>query len=219
MATKTDQADQAHPTPPARSSGRMSAGERREEIITVAVEHFARNGYNGTSTDAVARDAGISQPYLFRLFRTKRELFLACHDRCHEVLVDLFRGAGRGVPADDRVKALGEAYVAFLSSDRDALLFQMQSYAACADPEIQAHVRARYVELVREVMSITGAGPGGVWEFFSHGMLLNVAASLDLKAVAGEERWAAEWLSPGVMLAEAREERASRERDADPHAS
>lgn len=197
----------------------MSAGERREEIITAAVEHFARNGYNGTSTDAVARDAGISQPYLFRLFRTKRELFTASHDRCHEALVELFRSEARDVPAEDRMKAIGQAYVAFLSSDRDALLFQMQSYAACADPEIQAHVRTRYVELVREVMRITRAGPGEVWEFFSHGMLLNVAASLDLGAVADEELWAAEWLSPGVMIAEAREERATRERDADPPAA
>ena len=68
---------------------RKSAEERREEILTVAIEHFGRGGYHGTSTEAIARDAGISQPYLFRLFRTKKELFLACDDRACEKIVDV----------------------------------------------------------------------------------------------------------------------------------
>ena len=67
----------------AATKTRKSAEERREEIVSAAFEHFAQSGYNGASTDAIARDAGISQPYLFRLFRTKRELFLACVDRAH----------------------------------------------------------------------------------------------------------------------------------------
>ena len=63
---------------------RRSAEERRREIVEIAISHFAQHGYNGTSTDQVAREAGISQPYLFRLFGTKRELFLACHAAMHE---------------------------------------------------------------------------------------------------------------------------------------
>ena len=63
---------------------RRSAEERREEIVEVALRHFAKGGYHGTSTEAIAREAGISQPYLFRLFRTKRDLFVACCGRCYD---------------------------------------------------------------------------------------------------------------------------------------
>src|SRR3954451_7261227 len=118
---------------------RKSAVERRDEIVTAAIRHFAAGGYAGTSTEAIARDAGISQPYLFRLFRTKRELFLACQQRSHERILQTFERAAEGVPQEERLEAMGHDYVALLA-DRTALLFQMQSYAACADPEIQARV-------------------------------------------------------------------------------
>lgn len=187
-------------TPP-----RRSAGERREDIIAEAIRHFARSGYNAASTDAIARDAGISQPYLFRLFGTKKDLFLACHQRVHERVVANFRRAAQGLEPVDRLMAMGAAYIELLA-DRDALLFQMQSYAACADPDIRAQVRARYVELIRDVREISEAGPADVWLFCSSGMLLNVIASLDLEAVAGEEPWLAQWLAPGELLAELRGE-------------
>jgi AcrR family transcriptional regulator len=63
---------------------RRSADERREQILGIAIEHFAVGGYRATSTKVIARQAGISQPYLFRLFRTKQELFLACDERACE---------------------------------------------------------------------------------------------------------------------------------------
>ena len=121
---------------------RKSAEQRRAEIVQIAVEHFALGGYNGTSTDAVAREAGISQPYLFRLFKTKRDLFLACHDRQHERLYETFRAAAAAAPQGERLAAMGIAYTALLE-DRHALLFQIQSYAASSDPVIQARVRAQ----------------------------------------------------------------------------
>src|SRR5215210_137212 len=135
---------------------RKSAAERREEIIAAAIGHFAVSGYTGTSTEAIARDAGISQPYLFRLFKTKRELFLACHEVCHGRIVETFRAAARDAPPAARLEAMGQAYVQLLD-DRTMLLFQMQSYTATADPEIQAQVRARYGELVQEVGRLTDA--------------------------------------------------------------
>ena len=70
---------------------RKSAEVRREEIVGIALRHFAEGGYHGTSTEAIAREAGISQPYLFRLFRTKRELFLACTERCFARVTGVFR--------------------------------------------------------------------------------------------------------------------------------
>jgi len=178
---------------------RRSAAERRGEIIEIAIEHFALKGYNGTSTDVVAREAGISQPYLFRLFHTKRELFLACHEVMHARIAESFAEAARGLPPEERVPAMGKAYSDLLA-DRTSLLFQMQSYAASSDPEIQARVRERYADLVRQVGEATGAEPAELWSFFANGMLLNVIAALNLEVLAPSEEWAACWVEPQKML-------------------
>jgi AcrR family transcriptional regulator len=182
---------------------RKSAEQRREEIVRIAIEHFALGGYNGTSTEAIARDAGISQPYLFRLFRTKRELFLACCGTMHRRIGTTFETAARDAPEDEVLEAMGAAYIALLQ-DRHTLLFQMQSYAACADPEIQAHVRDGYATLVRLVEEVSGASPAELWAFFSTGMLLNVIAALDLDTLAvGGEEWARCWADPKTLLEDA----------------
>ncbi len=181
---------------------RKSAAERREEIVAIAIGQFALGGYRGTSTDTIARDAGISQPYLFRLFKTKRELFLACYDVSHERILETFRSAARDVPAENALPAMGMAYEDLLADDT-GLLFQMQTYAACSDPVIRAHVRERYGEVVKEVTRLSGAPPELVWQFFSNGMLLNVVASLDLPAIAEREAWAQAWCSPGELIRKA----------------
>jgi AcrR family transcriptional regulator len=182
---------------------RKSADERREQIIALATDQFALAGYKGTSTEAIAREAGISQPYLFRLFRTKRELFLACLNHADSRIMTSFRAAAAGVPQEEALAAMGKAYVELLA-DRTALLFQMQSYAACSDAVIQARVRENYGALVTEVTRLSGADPAAVWQFFSHGMLLNVVASLDLGAIADEQDWARRWCEPGELIRLAR---------------
>jgi AcrR family transcriptional regulator len=184
----------------APTSRRKSAEERREEVVAVALRQFALDGYHGTSTETVARDAGISQPYLFRLFRTKRELFLACNARHHALLVDVFTRAADGAPAEERLKHMGHAYMQELLPDRTQLLFQMQSYAACSDPDIRAEVRACYGRLVEEVARLSGAPPAKVWRFFATGMMLNVVASLELEEVADEDDWARSWSHPEGLL-------------------
>jgi AcrR family transcriptional regulator len=160
---------------------RKSAEVRREEILAVALEHFAAGGYHGTSTEVIAKEAGISQPYLFRLFHTKRELFLACNDRACEKVLDAFRRAAATAPAGERLQAMGHAYVTELLPDRHAILMMMQGYAAVSDPEIQEHVRRRYGDIVSEVAELSGAEPDEVWRFFATGMLLNLVAALDLE--------------------------------------
>jgi AcrR family transcriptional regulator len=159
---------------------RKSAEQRREEILEIAIEHFAAGGYHGTSTEVIAKEAGISQPYLFRLFRTKRELFLACNDRACEKVVAVFRRAAAGAPGHE-LEAMGRAYVEQLLPDRHAVLMMMQGYAAVADPEIQEHVRRRYGTVVSEIAELSGAGSDEVWSFLANGMLLNIVAALDLQ--------------------------------------
>jgi AcrR family transcriptional regulator len=184
---------------PEATRTRKSAEERRDEIVTIAIRQFALGGYRGTSTDAIAREAGISQPYLFRLFKTKRELFIACEDVSHERIRRTFETAARGVPKEEVLPAMGRAYVKLLA-DETQLLFQMQAYAACSDPVIRARVRECYGELVKEVTRLSGASPEQIWQFFSHGMLLNVVASLDLPAIADREEWAKAWSAPGDLI-------------------
>jgi AcrR family transcriptional regulator len=173
---------------------RKSAEERREDILGVAMEHFARGGYRGTSTEAIARDAGISQPYLFRLFRTKKELFLACDDRACEKILDAFRRAAAQAEPGQKLDAMGHAYVHELLPDRHALLMLMQGFVAVSDPEIRDHVRRKYSDLIEEVSRISGAPPDEVWSFFSSGMLLNVVTALDLGAVADRNPVVAAWM-------------------------
>jgi AcrR family transcriptional regulator len=186
-------------TAPDTTRPRKSAEARRTEVVALAMEQFALGGYRGTSTEAIARQAGISQPYLFRLFKTKRELFLACHELCDKRIIETFQKAAAGVPQAEALPAMGKAYVELLQ-DRTMLLFQMQSYAACADPVIQDSVRAGYGDVVREVTRLSGAEPERVWQFFAHGMLLNVVASLDLAAIADSDEWACAWSTPLELI-------------------
>src|SRR5215211_3795575 len=164
---------------------RKSADERREEILRIAIEHFAIGGYRGTSTDVIAREARISQPYLFRLFRTKQELFLACDERACERVLETFRRAANGAPPGEKLAAMGRAYTDELLPDRHAVLMMMQGFAAAgADPDIRAHVRQTFREMAMEVAELGGVAPGDVWAFFANGMLLNIVTALELQEMA-----------------------------------
>ena len=164
----------------------MPAAERREMVLEAAVAEFAARGMAGTSTEDVARRAGISQPYLFRLFPTKKALFLALIDRCYQRVEDTFVTAAGESTGDEALAAMGDAYERLLD-DRTLLLLQMQAYAACEDPDIRAATRAGYKKLWEMVERITGLPFQRVVEFFAMGMLMNVAAAMDLPSV--DERW------------------------------
>jgi AcrR family transcriptional regulator len=176
------------------SKQRMTAEQRRAAILDVAVGEFARGGLNGTSTEAIAAGAGISQPYLFRLFGTKKQLFLACMGRCHDRLHETFRAAAEADTSGDPLKAMGAAYTELLA-DREMLLLQLQMYAACGDPEVRAAASSGYAELWRLVSRLSGAPEEDVRAFFATGMLLNVAAAMDLPQIAGDSEWAVAHLS------------------------
>ena len=165
---------------------RQSADERRAAIVEAAVAEFALHGYAGAATEAIARRVGISQPYIFRLFSTKKELFLAAAERVFSTIYDLFVRAAEGAEARGLVPidAMGEAYNSLLAR-RDELLLLLQAFAAGGDPDIQAKVRARYRELVAEVARRSGAEPQAIFEFFAAGMMLTVAAALDMPEFYG----------------------------------
>jgi AcrR family transcriptional regulator len=175
--------------PPAR----RSAEDRREEIVEIAFRHFAEGGFHGTSTEAIAREAGISQPYLFRLFKTKRELFLACIARCYSAVQRVFEESVTGDTPEERLHSMGRAYAEKLLPDRYSLRFQMQAYAVASDPQFTTAVRDGYGELVRNVAALAGVSLEETWDFFSFGMLMNLVAAFDLFDRVGEDDWATAW--------------------------
>jgi AcrR family transcriptional regulator len=166
--------------PGRRPAARSSSEERRQQVIEAAVKEFAANGFHATSTSAIAKRAGISQPYIYALFANKHELFLAVTrhvvDRIRRSLTDAARG---GSDPMERLTAMGNAYIALLA-DRDEILCQMQAHAAAGDPALREPVRDEFMRLVEDVRRISGAEREQVVEFMATGMLLNVAAALEL---------------------------------------
>ena len=172
---------------------RSTAAARRDEVLDAAMIEFADHGFEGASTEDIARRAGISQPYLFRLFGTKKELFKASVARCLRETLEMFQRAAEGKRGEEALKAIGQAYQKQLEEDRRRLRMQMQSYSASDDPEIRAVVRAGYGDLVAYVRRVSGADWPTVWSFFSTGMLLNVLASMHVDDQP--DQWMTELLS------------------------
>jgi AcrR family transcriptional regulator len=168
--------------------GRSTAEQRRVELIAAATGEFAVTGLHGTSTEAIARRAGISHAYLFRLFGTKKQLFIACAADCFERISVLFENAAIGDTPAERLHSMGQAYGEMLA-DRELLLAQMQLYAACEDPEIRDVARAGFQALRDQVAELSGAGPQELFAFFATGMLMNVAASMDFPALGDPALW------------------------------
>ena len=173
---------------------RKTQAERREEILDAALDEFAEHGYHGGSTEGIARRAGISQPYVFRLFGTKQELFKAVVARCFRETLEMFQRAAEGKRGKEALDAMGNAYVERLLTERKRLQLQMQAYAACDDEEVGEVVRQGYGDLVAYVERVSGLESKGVATFFSRGMLLNVFASMRV-FVEQPEPWAERLLS------------------------
>ena len=164
---------------------RKTKEARREEILDAAMTVFAEHGLHGASTEEIAKHAGISQPYVFRLFGTKKELYLAVVARCFRQTLELMQRAAEGKRGTDALHAIGDAYTELLASDRVYLRAQMQAYAASEDPDVAAVVRDGYGDLVAYVERVSGLPVEEISRFFANGMLMNVLASMR----APEEDW------------------------------
>ena len=170
---------------------RKSAEERRDDILEAALVEFAERGLHGASTDEIARRAGISQPYVFRLFGSKKDLFKATIARCFRETLELFQRAAEGKRGEEALHAMGEAYEQLLV-DRTRLRGQMQAYAASDDPEIREVVRNGFGDIVAYVERVSGLPEEEITHFFAIGMLMNVMASMDL--YEKPEAWSARLL-------------------------
>ncbi len=163
---------------------RVPAAERRNELIDAAMIEFAHGGLHGTPVDRIARRVGVAQPYVFSLFASKRDLFIAAIERGFERVAAVFTRAAAeydpalAEPGADVLLAMGLGYVELVESDRTLLMLQHHGYAACDDLTIREHVRAAFARLVTHVQQLSGADPEQIDEFMRFGMLLNVQAAM-----------------------------------------
>ena len=165
-----------------KTARRLSAQERRADLLEAAVIEFAESGFHGTRTADIAARAGVSQPYVYALFPDKRALFLACHDRTTERIKEALEKASADLADDDDVEqALDRAYQALFDERPHQVLFQVQAHAAAAaDPAIREPVRRRFIELVELSERLNGAPRDLVLRHVARSMLGNVALALDL---------------------------------------
>jgi len=191
---------------PTARPARMTADERRDAIVAAAVEEFATGGLVGASTEAIAKRAGVSQPYVFQLFGTKKDLFLAVVRRCFAQTRLAFETAARDyvpeqIPDCNTVlEAIGHEYMRMLAN-RTNLLVQLQAYAACADPDVRDVVRVEFSALHQRVRELSGASTEELHHFFANGMLLNVAAAIEMGSAIGastDKHWLLENLEGGA---------------------
>ena len=108
------------------SAHNSTAEARREEVIEAAIIEFAEKGLYGTATDDIAKRAGISQPYIFRLFGTKKDLFIAASERICDRIVTVFE-AGAADPGEEPVlHRMGHGFTSLLAN-RVELLMMLQA--------------------------------------------------------------------------------------------
>lgn len=171
----------------ASTSDRIPAMERRELILEAAARVFGEQGYAGATTDRIAREAGISQPYVLRLFGSKEQLFIDVLQRtCARILL-AFDAAIAAAPegTEDFRPFIGDAYVSLVKTDRGVLLSLMQGFILGHDAGIGPVARAGFMRIydrLRDVMPAEEA-----MAFIAQGMLINtlIASGLPLELKHG----------------------------------
>lgn len=175
---------------------RMTAAQRSAQVLDAAVRAFAESGYAATKTDDIARLAGVSQPYVIRLFGSKQQLFIEVLHRVCGRIEEVFRSAEIAPDSDpdEALVALGKAYEIFLD-ERELPLNMLHGAAASADPAIGEHMRERFGRMYLLIRELTGADAAQARHFVATGMLLTIMTAMQ---VAGAEAiplpWATEIL-------------------------
>ena len=165
---------------------RMSGPERRSQVLAIAAREFADRGLQGASIEAIARAADITQAYVFRMFGTKKALFLELVGGAFDRFTDGMAAAAEGADGLSALALMGARYHESLA-DRTTLLLQLQGFAACGDDDVQDLVRSRLARMW-DTVATTGLDPVTVKSFLAYGMLLNNVAALD--AADLDEPWA-----------------------------
>ncbi|MCC3373082.1 TetR/AcrR family transcriptional regulator [Cohnella sp. REN36] len=157
---------------------------RKTEIIAAAIDVFAEIGYYRATTAQVAERAQISQPYVFRFFKTKEALMVAALEVAWARLFESFRQVIASVPPEVMEQRLIEAYDALLQSHKNEVLLQMQ--AQTMNEEAVRDVMRQGIREVRQIVLDAFAEQGAANPkektviFLAIGMLCNMATALDM---------------------------------------
>jgi AcrR family transcriptional regulator len=172
-----------------RRAHNSTAEVRREAVIDAAIVEFAQKGLHGTATEDIARRAGISQPYIFRLFGTKKDLFIAAAHRMCDRIGDVFAHAAAAEGEGTALDRMGRGFSTLLAN-RVELLMLLQTFAGTADPDVQVVMKEHMTSLFADVRRLSGEDEAAVRAFMAQGMLLTVLAASDLPQLLGAASWA-----------------------------
>lgn len=170
----------------------MKAADRRRLVLEAAMHEFGEAGFAEVSTEAIAVRAGVSQPYIFRLFGTKKDLIIAAIRERAAGIQETFRLAVENRGSATALESMATAYAVMLSEDPNALRCQLHAWAAASDPDIGKVARETYLDIWRDALSLSGEDADTVRDFMAHGMLLTVVAALDIPEIYADPTAVAE---------------------------
>ena len=167
---------------------RLSSDERRRQILQAAIAVFGARGYEGATTDEVARAAGVSQPYVVRLFGSKENLFLAAIEDALGRMLVAFRAALAAHQADEErdsgitaekaaARRIGQAYVDLLAV-RGLHQTLAHAYLLGSHPVIGAAARRGFAEVWRFFRDEMGLDADEARAFMAEGMLISTMIGL-----------------------------------------
>jgi AcrR family transcriptional regulator len=171
---------------------RRTAEERRADVLDAALIEFATYGLHGASTVNIAERAGISQPYVLRLFSTKKQLFLETVAMARGMVEATWERSLAPLPADatpqERLRALAEGFQG-ITERTDLQRLLLQAYSAAADDEVREQCQQAMEGLFEWVRRATGVSAPEVQTFFAQGMLIMVGVSIGAPRAMDQE-WA-----------------------------
>ena len=192
---------------------RLPAAERRQAIVDAALKVFVGGSYRGSTTAEIAREAGISEPILYRHFASKRDLYLACLESAWTALRAAFDAKLEELGDHDAINAIGQASREFHASGgvKPVTLWIQALTEAEEDERIRASLRQQLRDVHGYVAAAVrrGQAAGGVpadrdpdaeaWIFVGAALLLSFADRLgglltpdDFGRMAAERR---RWLT------------------------
>lgn len=187
----TATSDKRRKAPSAGERSLSTAEERREDLITASVPVFAEKGYHAAPTKEIAERAGISQAYLFRLFPTKEDLFVAAVERSGEVMYGSFTAAADKAEKEGRdpLEVMGEAYAELVAENGEMLLVQLHAQAISPSvPAVRETMRRCFAKLFAVASERSKATPEELKVWMAGGMLINVMTAIGANEL--DEPWA-----------------------------
>ena len=166
-----------------------TADERRKQLLAAALQVFAVHGYHGSSTATIAKEAGISHSYVFKLYPTKEDMFVAVVDFCYNRIIERFQQAAVGVTGtpSERLEKIGLSYADILRN-RNLMLIQLHAFSASSIPAIREAVKHGLQRIVEYIQEENGVTDDEIKQFIGQGFLVTINVALGIENL--QESWA-----------------------------